>query len=139
MGTWGHGYFQDDSALDFMVDLEESDNPKELIVASFEAAIDAEYMQSDEGTAAIVSAVYVDRQANGTIFSSEERGEYLEVDTFPDRHPQVDLSDVKGKAAQALKKVLDENSEINELWAEDEEFYPAWRAGVEQLILRLSK
>ena len=139
MGTWGHGYFQDDSALDFMVDLEESDNPKELIVASFEAAIDAEYMQSDEGTAAIVSAVYVDRQANGTIFSSEERGEYLEVDTFPDRHPQVDLSDAKEKAVQALKKVLDENSEINELWAEDEDFYTAWRAGVEQLILRLSK
>jgi hypothetical protein len=31
MGAWGHGYFEDDDALDFMADMEESANPKELL------------------------------------------------------------------------------------------------------------
>lgn len=139
MGTWGTGYFEDDSALDFMNDIEQSTDPKRMIVKAFDTAIKSDYIESDEGTAVIVSAAYVDRQVNGTRFTLENNGEPFEVDTFPDRHPEQDFLDLKGKAVSALARILGENSEINELWAENDEEYPAWRDGVQQLMARLSK
>ncbi len=64
---------------------------------------------------------------------------YLDVDSFPERNPNIDLSDLKEKAVIALEKLLGEDSELNELWRENEEDYPFWRQGIEQLIERLNK
>jgi hypothetical protein len=139
MGAWGHGYFQNDSALDFVSDVEYSDNPKKLFKNAFDRAIKSNYLDSDIGCEVIVSSTYLDSQINGTRFSSPDREEPLEVDTFPERNPNVDLSELKESAIEALKKVIDENSELNELWADNEEDYPLWRQGVEELIERLTK
>jgi hypothetical protein len=139
MGAWGYGHFEDDSALDFMADIEDSEHPKKDLSNAFETAINADYLESDEGNAAIVSAAYVDRQVNGTKFSSADQDEPFDVDTFPDRHPVLDFSDLRAKAVQALRKVLGDSSELNELWAENDEEYPSWREGVEKMIQRLDK
>ena len=139
MGAWGHGHFEDDSAWDFMDEIEESDDPKEVINAALDAALEAEYLESDEGNAVIVAATYIDRQQNGTKFSSPDSDEPLNVDTFPGRHPNVDFSKLRAKAIQALQKLLGDDSELNELWVENEELYPAWRQGIESLIQRLNK
>ncbi len=138
MGAWGHGYFEDDAALDFMQDVEDSENPKQLFKDAFEFAIESDYLDSDDANAVIVASAYIDRQVNGTKFSSPEHEELLEVDTFPERNPDTDFSTLREKAIIALQKVLDEGSELNELWAENEEDYPAWKQGIEQLIERLS-
>jgi hypothetical protein len=138
MGAWGHGYFEDDAALDFMADVEASDEPKELLQEAINNALEAEYLESDEGAAVIIAGTYIDRQVNGTRFTNSNNDEPLDVDTFPDRHPEVDLSDLRPGAVTALQKVLEEDSELHELWEENEELYPAWRSGVEQLIQRLT-
>jgi hypothetical protein len=138
MGTWGTGYFEDDAALDFMSNIEQSPDPKRMLVKAFDTAIKSDYLESDEGSAVIVAATYVDRQVNGTKFSTESNGVPLEVDTFPDRHPEQNLVDLKAKAVSALARILGENSEINELWAENDEEYFTWREGIQQLIGRLS-
>ena len=138
MGTWGTGYFEDDSALDFMNDIEQSNDPRRILAKAFDKAIKSDYLESDEGTAVIVSAAYVDRQVNGTKFTPENKGQPLEIDTFPDRHPQENFIDLKAKAVSALARILGDNSEINELWAENDEAYPEWREGIQQLIARLS-
>lgn len=130
----GHGHFEDDSAWDFMDEIEEADDPKEVINSALDAALEVEYLESDDGNAVIVAATHVDRQQNGTIFSSPGRDEPLSVDTFPDRNPGIDFTDLKNKAVRALKKLLSEDSELNELWADNEELYPAWEQGVEALI-----
>lgn len=122
-----------------MAGIEEADNPKEIISDALETAIDADYLETDEGNAVIVAATYVDRQLNGTMFSETDRDEPLDIDTFPDRHPNVDFSDLRGKAVQALQRLLGDNSELKELWEENEEDYPAWRQGIEQLTQRLDK
>jgi len=137
MGAWGHGYFEDDSALDFMADVEDSDDPKQVIRRAFETASQAEYLESDEGCAVIVGATYVDGQINGTKFSPAGDHEPFDVDTFTKRNPGVDLSDLRTLAVEALNKVLADNSELNELWAENDEDYPVWKQGVEQLLQRL--
>ena len=138
MGTWGTGYFEDDSALDFMNSIEQSDDPKRVLVKAFDKAIRSDYLESDEGTAVIVSAAYVDRQVNGTKFSPDNNGQSFEIDTFPERHTDKNFFDLKPKAVSALARILGDNSEINELWAENDEDYLTWREGIQQLIARLS-
>lgn len=139
MGTWGTGYFEDDAALDFMADIEESTDPKRTLAKAFAVAIKNDYIESDEGTAVIVAAAYVDRQVNGTRFSDDRNGQQLHVDTFPERNPSTNLFDLKSKAVAALNKVLGENSELNELWKESDDSYSEWLINVEQLVARLSK
>ena len=139
MGAWGHGHFEDDSALDFMAGVEESNDPKEIISGAFDTAIDADSVDPDEGNAVIVAATYVDSHLNGTKFSTEDQIEPLDVDTFQERHPDIDFSDLRKKAVLALKRILADKSELKELWEENEEDYPSWRRGIEQLIQRLEK
>jgi hypothetical protein len=137
MGTWGTGFFDDDSALDFMAGIEESTDAKGLIAKTLDTAIKSEYIESDEGIAVIVAAAYIDRQVSGTTYSAPDEDMILAVDSFPTRNPDQNFSDLKLKAVTALTKILEENSEINELWAENDDDYPIWRAGVQQLIDRL--
>ncbi|MBX7224989.1 MAG: DUF4259 domain-containing protein [Chitinophagales bacterium] len=139
MGAWGHGYFDDDAALDFMAEIEASDYPKEIIKEALEMAIETDYLEADEGNAVIISAIYIDKQINGTKFSDEDSDEPLDVDTFPERHPYIDFSDLQNDAVLALKRLLDNNSELNELWKENEEDYPAWQQGIVGLIKRLQE
>ncbi|MHC2992900.1 hypothetical protein OB13_15420, partial [Pontibacter sp. HJ8] len=124
---------------DFMADVEASNNPKQVLSRALDTAIASDYLEADEGSHVIVTAAYVDRQLHGTRFSSADQQEPLDVDTFPDRHPDLDLSDLREKAVQALSKVLGEDSELKELWEETEEDYAAWREGIEQLMGRLSQ
>lgn len=138
MGAWGYGPFEDDTALDFMVEVEDSDNPQQTLSDALDSALDTDYLEYTEAQGAIVSAAYIDRQVNGTRFSSPDDEDGLDVDTFPERHPNQDFSPLKQKAAKALQQVLSENSELNELWADNEELYPKWRKGLEELIERLS-
>ncbi|WP_276366047.1 DUF4259 domain-containing protein [Chryseolinea sp. H1M3-3] len=139
MGAWGYGHFEDDSALDFMADIEESSHPKNVIKKAFEQAIAADYIESDEGNAVVVAAAYVDGQINGTKFSEEGQSVPLSIDTFVDRHRDIDLSDLRKNAVLALNKVLGENSELKELWAENDEDFPRWTQGIQLLIKRLEK
>jgi hypothetical protein len=138
MGAWGFKYYEDDDAYDFMDEIEESKSPKELIEDALDTALKSDFIDSTEGNAVIVSATYIDRQTNGTRFSESDTGEILDVDTFPERNPNIDLSDLKENAVLALKKLLGEDSELNELWLENEEDYPSWRQGIEELIERLT-
>jgi len=135
MGAWGHRPFEDDAALDFVLDIEESKNPREVIVEALRRAVQFEYLEPDEANAAIVSAAYIDSAVNGTKYTTPEMSEPCEADTFPLRHPEIDLSDLKSIALAALEKVIGESSELKELWQESEE--PAWEQGINEMIKRL--
>lgn len=136
MGVWGHRYYDNDAALDFMIEVEESDQPKEALRRAIESALAADDLKAEEGRRAIVAATYIDRQVNGTTFTPGDAAHLLDVDDFPLRHPEIDLVDLQQLAVKALYRVQDTGAE-KELWAVPVEDYPAWRAGVEQLIRRL--
>lgn len=135
MGAWGHGPFEDDGALDFVWEIEEAENPKEIILEALDHAIGSKYLETDQANAAIVSAAYIDSAVNGTKYTTAKMSEPYEVDTFPTRFPDLDLSDLKSKAVVALGKVIADGSELKELWEESEE--PAWQQGIEEMIKRL--
>ena len=137
MGTWGYNYFESDAAFDYMDDIENTDDPKDMIEDIFDEAIAGEYLDFDTGSAVIVAAAYVDRQLNGTRYSEPEIEDPLAVDSFATRHPDVDLATLRGAAVEALRKVQAEGSELLELWQENEAELPAWRQKIDELIARL--
>lgn len=138
MGTWGYKHFENDSAFDNADILENSTNPEEVLKDTFGHTLTMENLDADQGQAIIAFAAYVDRQVNGTIYSTDD-SEKLLVDTFPQRHPHIDFTELKELAYKSVSKVLEEDFELNELWEENEEEYPLWRNEVEALIERLKK
>ena len=138
MGTWGYKHFENDSAFDYSSMIEDSDNPKEILKDTFGHTLQMDNISADQGQAIIAFAAYVDSQTNGTKYSDDDT-DLLDVDTFPQRHPDLDFTDIKELAYKAVLKVLDKDSELNELWEENEEEYPLWIKEVEGLIERLKK
>ncbi|MEO6734653.1 MAG: DUF4259 domain-containing protein [Ferruginibacter sp.] len=139
MGAWGHGHFENDSALDFVGDIEDSKNPKQLFIDTLDNAVNSDYLDSDDACYTVVTSAYIDSQVSGTRYTSVEDEEPMNIDTFISQNPSLDLADLKDKAVSALKRVVGDDSELKELWEENEEDYPLWRSNIEQLISRLSK
>lgn len=138
MGTWGTGLFDNDAAADFMMDLEEANDVRSICESVFQEALESDYLESDLGSNVIVAAAYVDRQVNGTVFSEKDAEEPLAIDLFPDSHPHTDLRDLKPLARKALTRVLSQDSELMELWQENEEDFPVWKDEVAALMGRLA-
>ncbi|RYY86799.1 MAG: DUF4259 domain-containing protein [Chitinophagaceae bacterium] len=137
MGAWGSNYFENDAAFDYMDDIEETDDPVDMIEDIFSEALQSDELDSDTGSAVIVAAAYIDRQLNGTRYTEAGDEEELPIDSFPERNPGIDLAPFRGNAVNALRKLLEPGSELNGLWAENETDGPAWRQSIEALIARL--
>ncbi|MCW3127051.1 MAG: hypothetical protein JWO03_2709 [Bacteroidetes bacterium] len=132
MGAWDSGIFDDDSAWDFLDTVGGSDAPQEIFKTAFGTAINADYLEYDDCHAVTVSAACIDNMVNGTQYADQEV-----VNTFGEKH-DISVSDLKVDAVKALHIVLSDKSELNDLWAENEEDYPAWKQNIEDLILRLT-
>lgn len=137
MGAWGHGFFEDDSACDFIYEIQEAESIKQLFQNSFEEAINADYLEYDECHAAIISSVCMDAILNGTQYDADGEEDENDFNQIVAANKDLPLGDLKENAVKALQKVIGENSELNELWAENEELYPQWRQNIIDLIERL--
>lgn len=133
MGAWDYGIFDDDTALDLSCELQETPDPETFFKVAFETAMHAEYLDYDECHAVTVSAAYIDHLLNGTPYNDEEN-----MRSFKTKFPGLLLIDLKPLAVSALGVVLGETSELQELWAENEDLYPKWKGNIQSLIGRLS-
>ncbi|RYY93870.1 MAG: DUF4259 domain-containing protein, partial [Chitinophagaceae bacterium] len=139
MGAWGYNYFENDAALDYMADIETTDDPVDMVEDIFAEALHGEYLDSDTGNAVVVAAAYVDRQMHGTSYSASGSEEILDIDTFFERNPGVNFAPFRAKAVQALRKVIGEGSELLEEWTKNGTNAPHWRKSIEDLIARLDE
>jgi len=137
MGAWNYGIFDDDTAYDFTDEIKS--NAKEFFKSSFESAINSVYLEYDECHMVTVSSAYLDNSLNGTKYrtDSEEEKDESNVNMFGELNKNLKLGDLKELAVKALKIVISEKSELNELWSENEELYPKWKSNLEDLINRL--
>ena len=137
MGAWDYGIFDDDTAYDFTNEIKS--NAKEFFKTSFGDAIKSEYLEYDECHMVTVSGAYLDNYLNGTKYrtDNEEDKDESNVNLFKDLYKGESLENLKEIAIEALKKVISDNSELNELWSENEELYPKWKGNIENLINRL--
>lgn len=130
MGAWGYGSFDNDDALDWVNELERSEDLS-AITRALDAVTDnsADYLEAPDCSVALAAAEVVAALAgNPSPSLPEEVTQWLCV------HKDVD-ADTVSKAKRAVNIVL-LNSELKELWEESDEF-ERWRAVVTDLLCRL--
>jgi Domain of unknown function (DUF4259) len=133
MGAWDYGFFDNDAALDYVDELEDSENPKVFFKRAFANAAKASPLGQDDAHAVIVSAAYIDYILNGTHYGEDNE---ILVD-FAAQHPKLKVDDLRADAIKSLQKVIGPDSELNELWAENAEDYDKWKGTIVELIRRL--
>lgn len=131
MGAWGTGVFEDDTALDFIEEqLISLQDPRTLMREVFEAALSADYVDYEAGHAVLVSAAAIKAAQSGEPLQEDEEEEWADWRTSL---ADLDFSQLKPLAAKACLRVCAEQSELCELWAENGELFPEWKAGIHSL------
>ena len=132
MGAWGTGIFEDDTALDAMEEAMDS-TVQDFLQQVLMTADDEEYLEYDRAHQIIIAGVILDYLLNGTVYEQND-------ETFAqwlDQQSRDSVDQFKPAVLAGLKVVLSDQSELNELWQENNMEYPNWRANVEGMITRL--
>ncbi len=135
MGAWGTGILQDDTALDFLEELRADEDPMAMIREALEAAEGASYLEYDAGQSALVAAAVVDAVLNRSNLAGGDE----EVRAWLAALDLAEALPLRAAAAKACVRVIGAASELQELWAENEEEFPRWRQGIEGLAARLTE
>ena len=136
MGTWAVDAFGNDYAQDWAEDLRETSN-LDAVEDTLDTALDtsAGELEAPFAAEALVAIEVLARlQGKG----GERSDDSAAVDDWVDARKakarvRADLAD---KAGRAIERILSEQSELRELWAESEH-YAEWRASVEALRGRI--
>ena len=130
MGTWGMGTFEDDDALDWLHDLEEQGLPILERALSMQLP---EYLSAPDGQVLLAAAEVVAAMKGSPADDLPDAiDDWLRVQHAGAAHRLAPL------AAQRVERVLGQHSELNDLWKENDEEYPEWRAYVLDLRRRLN-
>lgn len=132
MGTWDTGTFDNDDAMDWAADLADGDDLEVCERSLSPEEVQGYYLEAPDGVS-ILCAGEVLAALSGR--PSPRLPE--EVQQWVAAHRQLDPASLVPLAIAKIDRVLAEHSELNELWKENDADYPAWRAGVDDLRLRL--
>jgi hypothetical protein len=134
MGTWGHRNFENDSALDFVADVEERgfDRIEEAIrvVANYP---EEDYLEIDDSVAALAAIEYI-AAAKGQ--QSEDFPEDAE-DWLQKAGTDTLLKQDAAAVAKAIDRIRN-NSELRDLWGEEGADPKLWLAVLSDLEKRVS-
>ncbi|HEX8407011.1 MAG TPA: DUF4259 domain-containing protein [Duganella sp.] len=137
MGTWTVDAFGNDYAQDWAEDLQETSN-MDAVEDTLDTALDpsAGELEAPFAAEALVAIEVVARLQGKGGASGEDSAA---VDQWVEaRKPKARLrADLQEKALLAIARILSDQSELRELWAESEH-YEAWRASVEDLRARVT-
>ncbi|MBL7952909.1 MAG: DUF4259 domain-containing protein [Flavobacteriales bacterium] len=134
MGAWDTGIFDDDTAYDVLASLSLAD-PMEQINEWYANVEDSDYLEYTDGQCLLVSGAVIDAALNGTVYRCDDEETLATVVAVV---KEKDPASLRSTAVANLERVLGDASELRELWEENEELYPVWRQGIEDLIGRLS-
>ncbi|MFF0966414.1 DUF4259 domain-containing protein [Streptomyces sp. NPDC003703] len=130
MGTWDIGPFDNDTAADWTGALDDAsaDARRDLVLAALTRAADTTgFLDSEIGEEAVAAAALVAAQCPG--------GDPVDSAYGP-RQPVPDLTGLRTPALRALDRVLTEESELLELWAESDS--ASWKAAMDRLRAALT-
>jgi len=132
MGTWGIGTFDDDTASDWLDEF--VDEPSvELLRRTF-AASDEGYLEFTEGVGFLAAAEIVAGVLTGPREGLPEEALRGIASLTPG-----DVADLRQLAARKARRVLADQSELQELWSDNEKDNAAWRSHVLDLCTRLDR
>lgn len=123
MGAWDYGVFDDDTAYDALDDLKASSDIIADMERYFDEVIKADYAGYDEGHYALAAAAVIDSVLNNIQYRCDEDDYFEWTKTLK----KLNFIPLKQKAVKAIDAVLSYNSELRELWEENETLYGSWR------------
>jgi hypothetical protein len=130
MGTWGTGLFDGDGPLDWVADFCESD------AATFlERSLDvsSDYLDATAGEDALAAASLIAAALDGdTSDLPDDLADWLE------ENPEPPVATLITHAVEAVDRVVEDNSELRELWQENPQGYSKWREAILTLRSRLA-
>ena len=136
MGAWSKDSFGNDTACDWSYGLEKVTDLS-LVRQTIQKVVDSgkEYLEAPDAEEGI-AAVEVIARLKGNF---GERNSYTETtDNWVKAHPQQPPSDLVILGSQALDRILQQPSELLELWQESPEF-EEWKTSVLNLKRRASE
>jgi hypothetical protein len=130
MGAWGAGNFQNDAALDWLGDLQESGDLDQVRSALMEIIdSDPEDLDPDDCCAALAAA-----EAVAALRGKAHPEPPENLSSWVAAHPQAPDRMLVDLAKSAVRK-LSAKSELRDLWEEGE--FKDWFAAVEDVVRRL--
>jgi len=133
MGAWGTGIFENDTACDWAYGLKDVEDLS-LIENALDAVFEEEYVESYIACEALAAMETLAKlKGNGDVKNSYTETVDMWVSSV---HLKVS-SELLDKANNALTMILGSSSELQELWAESEEF-AAWLKELESLKTRMN-
>ena len=132
MGAWGEKAFENDSALDWLAELDGRGLAmlRETLAEVAGLHVD-DYLDVDDGTSAIAAAEIV-----AAALERQRDRVPKKLHTWLDTHEGALVGDDRVLARQAVARVLAARSELRELWEEDGT-ESAWHVDVRALLGRL--
>ncbi|MGJ8641481.1 MAG: DUF4259 domain-containing protein [Opitutaceae bacterium] len=130
MGAWGHHTFENDDAGDWLYDFLDTED-----LSAIESAFspeDLDYLESPDGCMILAASEVV---LGLTKSPRETIPEALKK--WIESHKALDATAYTSKSINLLERVLAPNSELFELWEENEDLFPQWKADVEDMIKAL--
>lgn len=142
MGAWSYKILCDDMTLDAVSEWFDSDNLYEELESCLDEVLEGkdDYIDYDMGAYGLAAAAVVDAIVNGIEISILTDNDELDED-FTNMVESADKEQIKAllsKAAEVTEYILGEESELNELWMENEEEYTKWQNNIKLLQSRLA-
>ena len=143
MGCWSYQLLCDDTSLDALGDLADS----EELVVDLEGYLDEaimaedEYLEFDVCQYALTAAAIVDAAVNGIDWEllTEDGKELSEFAEIVASAADQGVSYLQEKAQKVIDLAIKEDSELRELWEENQEYYQIWLDNLKEIKSRLIK
>ena len=134
MGAWGTGVFENDAACDFAADIAESGGLT-LLEKTLDRvlAVGGNYLEAPDAEEALAAADIVACLKGSP---GVQMAYTASLDEWLGSQRSAPSEEVVEKARRCIIRILDEPSEILELWGESDEF-EAWKRSVEEVSKRL--
>lgn len=134
MGAWGIGVYENDGAGDFLAELRDAAAPREVLAYAVESGLNEDYLEVDEGTAALTAAAVIAAITTGVAPQDEPTAAATVAALSLSASDVAPLIPV---ALEALDRVAAKDSELAELWDEVDKG-DEWRATVDAVRTQLT-
>jgi hypothetical protein len=133
MGAWGAGNFENDTALDWVWELERSSDLSTVENAISDVLNQGEYLDADTGCIGLAAAEVVAALRHKPLDRLPD-----EVSAWVRTHSLNPSDALVNDSLAAVAKIRnDDSSELKELWEEDETILAEWHSVLDDLIARL--
>jgi len=127
MGAWGYKTFEDDTACDWLYDLEEEGT--ELLARSLSPKnVEDGFLEFDDAIAILAAAEII-----YGILSTPREGLPEGAVKWINANKDADVACLKPLCEGQLGRVLSEQSELRQLWEENADDFENWKTNVESL------